>query len=73
MNRFILQESEKLNHWVCTDQINKIVCVFEYHKYNDTQKFTLLEDFNDKNLMELARFAREMGEWLRLNHYDKVF
>jgi hypothetical protein len=73
MDRFILQESEKPNHWVCTDQINRIVCVFECHKYNNTQKFTLLEDFNENNYMELARFAREMGEWLRLNHYDKVF
>lgn len=73
MKRFILQQSEKPNHWVCTDKINKIVCVFENHKYNDTQKFTLLENFEEENYMELAHFASEMGEWLKKNHYDKIF
>jgi hypothetical protein len=71
--RYILQPSEKLNHWVCTDQENKIVCVFENHKFNETQKVTTLEDFNPDNFMKLARYMREMGDWLRDNHYEKIF
>lgn len=49
MERFIIQKSAKPNHWVCTDQTNLIVCVFENHKYNDTQQFELLEDFDTAN------------------------
>lgn len=73
MKRFIIQKSKKPNHWVCTDQTNLIVCVFENHKYNDTQQFELLEEFDTANAQELATYAREMGDWLRENHYEKVF
>jgi hypothetical protein len=73
MKRYILQPSEKPNHWVCTDQENKIVCVFEDHKFNETQKTEMLEDFNPDNFMKLARYMREMGDWLRDNHHEKIF
>jgi hypothetical protein len=71
--RFIIQKSEKPGYWVCTDTDNKIVCVFEQGNYNDNQEFTTLEDFNPADFMQMARFAREMGDWLRENHYDKLF
>lgn len=74
MERFIIEKSkEKENHWVCTDQTNLIVCVFENRKYNDTQSFTTLKDFDNINALQLATIAKEMGEWLRKNHYNKVF
>ena len=73
MTRFILQPSSKPNHWACTDMENKIVCGFEEHKFNDTQKFTTLEDFDSSKFMQLAKIAREMGDWLRDNHYEKIF
>lgn len=74
MSRFVIAKSElKPNHWVCTDTENLIVCTFENKNFNDAQEFKTLEDFNPENLMQLARFAREMGDWLRENHYDKVF
>jgi hypothetical protein len=73
-DRFILQNSElKPNHIVCTDTQNMIVCTFENHKFNETQKFDMLEDFNPDNFMQLARIMREFGDWLSENHYDKVF
>lgn len=72
-SRFILQQSEKKNHWVCTDQVNKIVVTFENGKFNDTQNYTLLEDFDNANVMQLAKIAAEIGDWLRDNHYDKIF
>lgn len=72
--RFIITKSElKENHWVCTDTQNLIICTFEDHKFNDTQEFKLLEDFNPNEYKELARMAREMGDWLSENHYNKVF
>lgn len=73
MNRFILQPGENPGYWVCTDQVNKFVCVFEDHKFNGTQKTTLLEDFDPKNYMKLAQITREMGDYLRENHYEKIF
>ena len=72
-NRFILQKSEKPNHWVVTDTVNRIVCVFENHNFNDTQQFTFLEDVRHLDVSELAKISREMGDWLRENHYGKVF
>ena len=71
--RFIVQQSESPNHFVCTDTENKIVCVFENHKFNDTQKMTMLENFNPDDMMKLAKYMREMGDWLSKNHYDKIF
>jgi len=72
MSRFIIQTSDKPNHWVCTDTENGIVCVFENHKFNDTQKFTVLEDIKPDAAI-IAKAVREMADWLRENHYDKVF
>ncbi len=74
MERFILQPSElKPGAWVCTDTENMIVCTFENHKFNDTQKMNMLEDFNPDNYMKLARIMRELGDWLNENHPEKVF
>lgn len=74
MNRFILQKSEKKsNAYVCTDTDNSIVCLFDEHRFNDTQKFTFLEDVEQPNPLTIARILREMADWLRENHYDKIF
>lgn len=74
--RFILQPSEQPLHWVCTDTDNNIVCRFEEHKFNETQKFTLIdgESFRTKEAaLAVATYIREMGDWLYANHKDKVF
>lgn len=73
MSRYILQPSDKEGYFVCTDQENKIVCVFENHNYNENQEFRMIEDFDPANFQRLAEIAREMGDWLRENHYDKIF
>lgn len=73
MNRFILQPSKNSGYWVCTDTLNLIVCTFADKNYNDDQKFTTLEDFDPANFMQLARYAKEMGDWLREHHYEKIF
>lgn len=77
MERFIIQPSTlQQGWWVCTDTENNIVCRFEGHKFNDTQEFTLLDGdtFGKKEeAIKYATFVREMGDWLRDNHYDKIF
>ena len=77
MERFIIQPSTlQQDWWVCTDTKNNIVCRFESHKFNDTQEFTLLDGntFGTKEeAIKYATFVREMGDWLRDNHYNKIF
>lgn len=73
-NRFIIQPSTRQRDWwVCTDKANGLVCRFETHKFNDTQKFTFLEDMEQSDALTIARIVREMADWLRSNHYEKVF
>lgn len=74
MDRFRLERSTKQeNGWVLTDTENMIVVTFEEHKFNDTQKVTLL-DGNDVASMDEAmkrvRALREMADWLSINHYN---
>lgn len=71
--RYMLQKSDNLpDGWVCTDTENNIVCVFENHKFNDTQEVTFLED-SEVDALSIAMMMREMADWLNKNHYDKVF
>lgn len=72
-NRFILQKSEtRPSGWVCTDTENGIVCVFDNKKFNETQKFTILEDIKKPDANQLAKVANEIATWLRENHYEKI-
>lgn len=72
MERYIIQESEAEQYWICTDQENGLVCKFEQGNFNDNQNFTLLED-STASASQLANLATDMGDWLRENHPDKIF
>lgn len=73
MERFIIQHSQaQPDGWVCTDKENGIVCRFTAHQFNETQQFTMLDDVECPDAQTLARMVREMADWLRFNHYDKV-
>jgi len=72
-NRFVLQKSQtQPNGWVCTDTENGIVCIFDNGKFNETQRFTILEDIKQPDANQLAKAVREMADWLRENHYKKA-
>ncbi|MBR4593469.1 MAG: hypothetical protein IKO33_02675 [Bacteroidaceae bacterium] len=74
MERFILQKGSGVHNWLCTDKENGIVCEFQEHQFNDTQRVVPLEDnILNNNPLALAKAMREMADWLRENHYDKVF
>ena len=71
--KFILQKSQtRQNCWVCADTKNGIVCEFEDKNFNDSQKFTILDDVKFTNANQLAKAAGEMADWLRENHYKKA-
>lgn len=72
MERYILQPSQDVNFWVCTDQESGLVCKFEQGNFNENQQFSVLED-RTLNVMWLAALTREMGDWLHDHHYEKVF
>lgn len=76
MSRYKLEPSQlKSGWWVCTDTENLLVCTFEEGKFNDTQKFTELEDKEYKSMddvMANVRIMREMSDWLAINHYKIV-
>jgi len=73
-DRFILQKSEtRPNIWVCTDTLNGIVCEFENKNFNDNQKFTILENITNPDSNALAKAVRELSDWLRANHYARIF
>lgn len=74
MSRYQLQPStQQQGWWVLTDKDNGIVCRFKEHQFNETQKMTFLEDVEQPDALKIARFMREMADWLRENHYDKIF
>jgi hypothetical protein len=72
MKRFIIQDSEKPNHFVLTDQTNGTVIVFEKGAFNETQKVTTLNETDPDDFMKIARQMREVGEWLVNHHKDKI-
>ena len=76
MDRFIIQRSATPGWWVATDKENNIVVQFEHGKYNDTQKVTLLNGdtfTSEVEAMKVATYLRELADWLREEHYEKLF
>ena len=74
MDRFRLERSKQQeNGWVLTDTENMIVVRFEEHRFNETQKVTLLNGDNVASMdeaMARVRALREMADWLSINHYN---
>jgi hypothetical protein len=69
MERYVLQKSENIGYWVCTDVDFGLVCVFKEKEFNQTQKNTLL-DYANVDVATLSRIAREMCDWLQENHIE---
>lgn len=74
--KYNLQRSEEHPmSWVCADTENLLVVRWQHGKFNDTQEFTPIDDDALLKLgaTGIARVAREMADWLRDNHPDKIF
>lgn len=71
--RFVLQPSKKMQDgWVATDTENGIVLRFENHKLEQTMRSPLLTDGREPTAIELATAIRELLDWLKEEHKDKV-
>ena len=78
MNRFKLEKSqEQPDWWVLTDTMNLIVVRFEEHKFNETQKVSILEESKFLNMdncaLELAHIMTEIGDYMFSHWYSIVF
>ena len=73
--RFVLQPSKEMQDgWVATDTENGIVLRFENRKLEQTMRCTpLLTDGREPTAIELATTIRELLDWLKEKHKDKVF
>ena len=73
--RFVLQPSKEMQDgWVATDTENGIVLRFENCKLEQTMRCTpLLTDGREPTANELATANRELLDWLKEEHKDKVF
>lgn len=74
--RYDLRPSESLpNWWVLTDKENNVVLRFEAHRFNETQKVSLLDDskITATTVQSLATILREMGDWMFEHHYGLIF
>lgn len=72
--RFKLEKSQDPGWWVLTDTENLIVCKFEEHKFNETQRISVLEDSkftSDENCAnKLAHIMAEMGDYMFSHWYS---
>lgn len=63
--------------WVLTDTDNLVVIVFEEHKFNETQKVTLLDESElikePDRASKIAKIVREMGDYLAKHHGGVAF
>lgn len=72
-DRFILRPGKRPGAWEATDNEHGIVITFKEHRFNDTQKVSLLggNTFSTtEQAMALPTALREMADWLRKEHYD---
>lgn len=54
-DRYLVQKSQRENHWVCTDQENKIVAVWENGLFNESQEIITISTL--KNLWNLRKLC----------------
>ena len=71
MERFILKEGMVGDdYWFCTDQAHGIICGFEHGRFSDTRRVAMLQDMEPPDAHTLEEVIKEMGDWLRENHFD---
>ena len=71
------KSTQQPGYWVLTDTENLVVIVFEEHKFNETQKITLLEESElikePDCANKIAKIVREMGDYLAKHHGGVAF
>ena len=63
--------AERPGWWVATDTESLIVVRWENKKFNETQRVSLL-DACPTSASAIARALREIGDFLAINHTEKI-
>ena len=72
MERYTVKPSnERPDWWVATDTERLIVVQWENKRFNETQKITML-DACPASATAIARTMREIGDFLAINHPEKI-
>lgn len=72
MERYKIEQMKVMPElFIVSDCETDTFCMFEKGKFNETQEF--INETKRYNAQELAAICREMGDWLLINHYDKLF
>ena len=69
--RYKIEKNAAGDGWVATDTENLIVARFRAGDFNGTQRITLLDE-SLINPAQLPRLLRELGDWLAINHPEKI-
>ena len=74
MDKYTLQRSDTQPlWWVLTDTENQVVCRFREGEFNETQKFTPLNDASEYDVSKLPSIAADMSQWRADKHYELIF
>lgn len=63
---------ERPGWWVATDTESLIVVQWQDKAFNATQQVTMIDE-SDVEPLTIARLMRELGDYLAINHRDKLF
>ena len=69
MSRFKIDEPQE-GLYIVEDTDSGLLCMFEKGKFNETQDF---RNIPKGNPIQIPTIMRELGDWLRENHCDKIF
>lgn len=72
--KYKLQKSiQQQGWWIVTDTENQISVKFKEHEFNETQDVVCFDkDILKKGVTakDLARYMRELGDWVAMHHYN---
>lgn len=72
MERYTVTPSnERPDWWVATDTEHLIVVRWQHKAFNATQQVTMLRD-STASATAIARAMREIGDFLAINHPEKI-
>lgn len=69
-DNFKLMKSDYFNWWLVAHKESNIIIEFEQGDFNDSQRISELTPIS--NFMQVVRILREVGEWLAINHPNKI-
>lgn len=69
---FKLMKGENPHEWLVAHKEFDLIIEFQQGKFNETQKITNFGKLSENDFMKVTRILREIGDWLSINHIDKI-